>query len=153
MDGLLRQLGDLVLGSVPTMVIFLVLVAAYAVLVDVPLRRTLAERRERTAGAVEKANAAIALADAKAQEYEARLRAARQEIFARRDKQVHQWNQARDRAALQARESAQVRIKEARMQLEQQTAEARTQLESGIDQMASEILAVILPVPAGGVRP
>jgi len=153
MDELLRQLGDLVLGSIPTMVIFLVLVAAYAVLVDGPLRRTLGERRERTAGAVEKANAAIALADAKAQEYEARLRAARQEIYARREKQVQEWNQASDRAAMQAREAAQVRIKEARMQLEQQTADARTQLESGIEQMASEILAVILPAPAGGARP
>jgi F-type H+-transporting ATPase subunit b len=150
MDELLRQLGGLALGSVPTMVIFVILAGAYTVLVDGPLRRTLDERRERTAGAVEKANAAIALADAKAQEYEARLRAARAEIFGRRDKQVLEWNQARDQAALQAREAAQVRIKEARAALEQQTADARGQIESGVDQLASDILAVILPAPAGG---
>lgn len=148
----MRQLGDLVLGSVPTMVIFLILVGAYAVLVDGPLRRTLAERRARTAGAVEKADAAIALADAKAQEYEARLRAARMEIYSRRDKQVQEWNQARDRAALEAREAAQTRVKEARAMLEQQTAEARVQLESGIDALASDILAAILPAAAGGAR-
>ena len=152
MDELLRQLGDLVLGSVPTMVIFLILVGAYTVLVDKPLARTLAERRARTAGAVEKANAAIALAEAKAQEYEARLRAARLEIFSRRDKQVQQWNQARDKAAAEAWDAARVRVKQAREMLDRQTAEARVQLESGIDQLASQILAVILPAPAGGSR-
>jgi F-type H+-transporting ATPase subunit b len=152
MDELLRQLGDLFLGSIPTMVIFLILVAAYTVLVDKPLQRMLAERRARTAGAVEKANAAIALADAKAQEYEARLRAARLEIFSRREKQVQDWNKDRDRAAAQAREEALGRVKAARAALEQDTADARNQLESGIDQLASEILAVILPAPAGGAR-
>ena len=152
MDELLRQLGNLVLGSVPTMVIFLIVVGAYGALVDGPLRRTLEERRARTAGAVEKAHAAIALADAKAQEYEARLRAARGEIFARRDKQVQQWNQARDQAVTQARDTAQGRVREARLALEAQTSEARSQLESGIDQLASEILAVILPSAAGEAR-
>ncbi|HEY0784614.1 MAG TPA: ATP synthase F0 subunit B [Acidobacteriaceae bacterium] len=145
MDQLLRQLGDLALGSVPTMVIFLILVGAYRALVDVPLRDTLAERRRRTAGAVEKAQAAIALADAKAQEYEARLRGARMEIMARREKQVQQWNQARDRAVADAREVAQGRIKEARLQIEQQTAQVRTELEAGIDQLAAQVLAAILP--------
>lgn len=145
MDQLLRQLGDLALGSVPTMVIFLILVGAYRALVDVPLRATLAERRRRTAGAVEKAQAAIALADAKAQEYEARLRGARMEIMARREKQVQQWNQARDRAIADAREVAQGRIKEARLQIEQQTAQVRTELEAGIDQLAAQVLAAILP--------
>ena len=148
MDDLLRQLGDLVLGSVPTMVIFLVLVAAYAALVDKPLRRTLAARRDRTAGAVEKANAAIALADAKAQEYEARLRAARLEIFSRREAQVQQWNQARDQAATDAREAARVRVLEARVELDGQAAKAREQIGSGIDQLATEILQVILPAGA-----
>jgi F-type H+-transporting ATPase subunit b len=148
MDDLLRQLGDLVLGSVPTMVIFLILVAAYAALVDKPLRRILAARRERTAGAVEKANAAIALADAKAQEYEARLRAARLEIFGRREAQVQQLNQARDQAAAEAREAARVRVQQARVELEGQNAQAREQISSGIDQLASEILQVILPAGA-----
>ena len=98
-----RQVGELVLGSVPTMLIFLILVGAYTVLVYRPLRRTLAERRARTEGAIEKAHAAIAAADAKSQEYEARLRAARLEILARREKQVQEWNTARDRALDAAR--------------------------------------------------
>jgi F-type H+-transporting ATPase subunit b len=152
MDELLRELGDLVLGSVPTMVIFLILVTAYTVLVDRPLRRTLAERRERTAGAVEKANAAIALAEAKAQEYEARLRAARNEIFSRREQQVKQWNAVRDQAVAEAREAAQQRVRISRAEIEAQAAQAREQLGSGIEQLASEILRMILPATAGGAR-
>jgi F-type H+-transporting ATPase subunit b len=45
MDQILNQLGELVLGSVPTMVLFVLLVAAYNLLVRRPLDRVLAERR------------------------------------------------------------------------------------------------------------
>ena len=60
MDELLRQLDELVLGSVPTIIIFVGLVLAYRFVLYRPLMRTLAERRERTQGAIEKAHAAIA---------------------------------------------------------------------------------------------
>ena len=45
MDEILQQLGGLVLGSVPTMVLFILLVTAYGLLVRRPLDRVLAERR------------------------------------------------------------------------------------------------------------
>ena len=44
MEQILNQLGELVLGSVPTMVLFILLVAAYGFLVRRPLDRVLAER-------------------------------------------------------------------------------------------------------------
>src|ERR1700757_5107017 len=97
-DELLSQLGDLVLGSIPTIIIFVFLVIAYRILLYRPLMRTLDERRERTLGAVEKAKAVIAAADAKSQEYEAKLRAARAEIFHRRELRLQQWNAQRDDA-------------------------------------------------------
>ena len=81
MDPLLRQVGDLLLGAVPTAVIFLLLYAIYSSLVGNPLRRLLDERRERTEGAVLKASADIAAAEAKTQDYEQRLREARLVIF------------------------------------------------------------------------
>ena len=96
MDEILHQLGDLIVGSIPTMIIFIILVIAYQVLVYGPLSRTLAERRDRTQGAIERAAAAIAAADAKSQEYEAKLRAARADIFRHRDHRIQQWNAERD---------------------------------------------------------
>jgi F-type H+-transporting ATPase subunit b len=153
-DQLLRQLGDLMLGSVPTMIIFLVLVLSYRFVLYGPLVRTLAERRERTLGAVEKAHAAIAAADAKSQEYEAKLRAARAEIFRQREQRVQQWNAQRDSALASARLAAHERVNVARSGIEAEAAEARKQIESSVDKLAGQILKAVLPQDAAaeGVR-
>ncbi len=76
MDEILAQLGELIIGSVPTALLFLVLVMAFYILVQKPLSRTIEERRNRTIGAVENAHEAILAADTKAQEYESKLRQA-----------------------------------------------------------------------------
>ena len=62
MNETLHQLGGLLLGSVPTIFLFLLLVILYRFLVYGPLTRVLNERRERTEGAIEQANAATAAA-------------------------------------------------------------------------------------------
>lgn len=145
MDQLLRQLGGLVLGSVPTMIIFLILVFAYQRLVRGPLTRTLAARRYRTLGAIERANAAIAAADAKSQEYEAKLRAARAEIFRHREQRVHQWDAERDRALARARLIAEEQVRSGQAAIRAQAAEAHTQLERSSGELATQILKAILP--------
>ena len=145
MDDILRQLGSLFLGSIPTMVIFLLLLVCYTVLLHRPLTRVLAERRERTAGAVEKAHAAVAIADAKAQEYEAKLRAARHEIQVAREKQIAGWSAARDQALAEAREAAGTRVRSARVALEAEAERSRASLEAHIDELAEQILATVLP--------
>jgi F-type H+-transporting ATPase subunit b len=145
MDEILHQLVDLLIGSIPTAILFVVLVVAYRVLLYGALRRTLAERRERTQGAVEKAAAAIAAADAKTQEYEARLRAARGEIFRHRDQLLQQWNTERESALASARLVAQERVRAAQTALEAQGAEARRQVEGSTEQLAAQILQAILP--------
>ena len=63
MDETLRQLGGLLLGSIPTIIFFVLLYAIYTVLVHKPLVRVLAERRSKTEGAIEQARKAIALAE------------------------------------------------------------------------------------------
>jgi F-type H+-transporting ATPase subunit b len=152
MDQILHQLGDLMVGSIPTAIIFTFLVVAYRVLLYGPLSRTLAERRARTTGAVEKAAAAIAAADAKTQEYEARLRAARADIFRHRDQMLRQWNIERDNALASARLAAQERVRMAQAALEAQAAEARRQVESSTEQLASQILKAILPADVAPVE-
>ena len=63
MDETFRQISELLLGSIPTIIFFLLLFGLYTVLVHKPLVRVLAERRARTQGAIEKARADIALAE------------------------------------------------------------------------------------------
>jgi F-type H+-transporting ATPase subunit b len=144
-DQLLRQLGDLALGSVPTIIIFVLLVIAYRFLLYGPLVRTLSERRERTIGAIEKAHAAIAAADAKSQEYEAKLRAARAEIFHRRELQLQQWNAQRDNALATARQAGHERVAGARKAIEAEAAAAQRQLEASAAQLAKHIIKAVLP--------
>lgn len=151
-DELLRQLGDLFLGSVPTIIIFLILVLSYRFVLYGPLMRVLAKRREMTAGAIEKAHAAIAAADAKSQEYEAKLRAARAEIFRSREQRMQQWNAEREKALGSARLAAQERVATARKAIEAEAAAARKQVEASVDQLAGQILQAILPAHAEGVR-
>ncbi len=145
MDELFRQLGDLALGSIPTLILFIVLVLAYRYILYRPLMKTRAERRERTAGALEKSKLAIGQADVKAQEYEARLRAARAEIFRAREQRIQQWTAERESAVAAARLAAQQRVHTAQDALAAQAAEARKQIEGSASQLASQVLAAVLP--------
>jgi F-type H+-transporting ATPase subunit b len=145
MDEILRQLGGLVLGSVPTMILFILLVTAYGLLVRRPLQRVLAERRSRTSGAVEQAKGAIAAAEAETAAYEEKLRKAKAEIFAARERKLKQLNAERDAVIEQVRQQAQERILGAKQGIEKSVAEARKQIEVSSSELGSRILAAVLP--------
>src|ERR1700689_2911585 len=106
MEETLQQLRGLLLGSVPTIFLFLFLVILYRFLVYGPLTRVLQERKARTEGAIEQANAATAAAAAKTQEYEAQLRAARSRIFQARQQKQQLGNRERDNAIAEAHAAA-----------------------------------------------
>ena len=142
---ILNQLGGLVLGSVPTMIFFLLLVIAYTFLVQRPLTKVLAERRARTSGAVEQARGAIAAAEAETAVFEEKLRAARTEILAAREQKVQQWQKERDAVLASAREAAQTRIRGAKQEIENSAAVARQQIATATDQLSESILRAVLP--------
>jgi F-type H+-transporting ATPase subunit b len=150
MDQILNQLGELVLGSVPTMILFILLVAAYGLLVRRPLDRILAERRARTFGAMEQARNAIAAAEAETAAYEEKLRAAKAQIFQARDQKLKQWNVERETALAQVREHMQERVRGARSEIEQSAQEARLQIVAVSDDLSTRVLNAVLPA---GVRP
>jgi F-type H+-transporting ATPase subunit b len=145
MDQILNQLGELVLGAVPTMILFILLVIAYGVLVRQPLDRILAERRARTTGAVEQAKGAIAAAEAETSAYEEKLRRAKAEIFEARERRLKQWNAEREAALEQARQATQSRISAAKQGIELSVADARTQIEGVSAELSSRVLAAVVP--------
>jgi F-type H+-transporting ATPase subunit b len=145
MDQILQQLGGLVLGSVPTMVLFILLVIAYGLLVRRPLDRVLAERRARTSGAVEQARSAIAAAEAETTEYEDKLRRAKTEIFQARDQKLKQWAAERDAVLAEVRKHTQERVLGARQEIEQSAHEARLQIVGLSDELSARILDAVLP--------
>lgn len=145
MDELLRQLGDLALGAIPTLILFIILVLAYRLILFAPLMRIRAERRERTAGALEKSRQAIANAEVRAQEYAAKLQAARADLLRRREQRIQQWNAERDRAIAAVRVAAQEKVRTAQLALETQSADARKQIEASAGELAAQVMAAVLP--------
>jgi F-type H+-transporting ATPase subunit b len=145
MDEILHQLGGLLLGSVPTMVLFLLVVVSYRFLVYGPLTRVLKERRARTEGAIEEANQSIAAAAQKAQEYEAKLREARKAVFEARTRRLRQWSEEREAALAAARESTQKKIAGAKLSMDQEVQDARRAIEGSAGELAKEVLRAVLP--------
>lgn len=145
MNEILNQLGGLVLGSVPTIVLFVLLIVAYGLLVRRPLDRTLAERRARTSGAVEQAKGAISAAEAETAVYEDKLRAAKAEIFSAREQKLKTWAAEREHAIEEAKSATQVRVAQARLEIEQSATVARQQIEGASAMLSTQILRAILP--------
>src|SRR5258705_929473 len=144
MDHTIRQLGELLLGAVPTTILLAILYFLYTVLVHKPLTAVLAERRSRTEGALEKARTDIAAAEARTAEYEQRLREARLKIFKNLEARRQRAMQARAEAAAQARTRAQEEVKAARCALEQDKQQAMTQVQPEAERLAAEIVRMVL---------
>jgi F-type H+-transporting ATPase subunit b len=157
MDETLKQVGELLLGSIPTIVFMALLYAIYTVLVHKPLVKVLAERRSKTEGAVEKARADIAAAEARTAEYEQRLREARMAVFKNQEALRQQALQAREAALVEARKKAQAQVEEARAGIENDKAAAQAGLQAESGKLAAEIIRIVLrpgtaPASAGGGR-
>lgn len=144
MQETLRQLGELLLGAIPTVIFMLLLWGAYSVLVYKPLTKTLAERRSRTEGAIERARADIAAAEARTAEYEQRLREARLVIFKNQEARRQQAMQARTAAVAEARTRAHAHVAEARAAIEKDKASAQEKLQVESSRLASEIIRAVL---------
>ena len=152
MQEILQQVGALLVGAVPTILLFIVLVLAYQFLVQGPLTATLKERRARTEGAVEEAHKAIAQAEARAAEYAAKLRQARAEVYKVREQRVKQWSAERDGALEAARKAAGLKVAQARTELDAEAAQARQSIQASAGDLASQVVRAVLPAGAGGSR-
>ena len=152
MQETLRQLGELLLNAIPTVVIFLLLYVAYRVLVHGPLMKVLAERHAKTQGAVEKASADVAAAQDKTTQYERKLRDARSVVFKSQEARREQVLQVRAVAVAEAKAKAQMRIAEAKAAVEADKIVAKAGLAQAADRLAEQIVQAVLKTAgvAGG---
>jgi F-type H+-transporting ATPase subunit b len=151
MDETLRQLGELLLGAVPTIVLFTVLYVLYTVVVHKPLGRVLEERRSKTEGAIEKSRADIAAAEARTAEYEQRLREARAEVFRAQEAKRKAALDARAAGLAEARHQAQKQVQAAKEGIQKDREAAQSGLQGEAQSLAVEIMRRILE-PAGVAR-
>jgi F-type H+-transporting ATPase subunit b len=152
MNEIVQQIGALLLSAIPTIVLFVVLVAAYQFLVQGPLTKMLAERRARTAGAVENAHKAIEKAEAKAAEYADKLRQARAEIFKMREHRAKERNAERETALDAARKAAGAKVNQAKAEMDGETETARQTIQSSAGELANQVVRAVLPMTAGSSR-
>jgi len=148
MDETLQQLGKLLLGSVPTVIMLAVLYALYTVIVHKPLRRVLEERHNKTEGAIEKSKADIAAAEARTAEYEQSLREARAAVFRAQEAKRQAAVQARAKAVAEARSKAQAQVQAAKVAIEKDRVTAEHGLQAEAAALAREIVRRVLQ-PAG----
>jgi F-type H+-transporting ATPase subunit b len=151
MDETLHQLGELLLGSIPTVILVALLYALYAVIVHKPLRRVLEERRGKTEGAIEKSRADIAAAEARTAEYEQKLREARGAVFKAAEARRQAALQVRVDAVAKARSKAQAQVEAAKKNIESDRVAAQAGLQAESASLALEIVRRVLQ-PAGGGR-
>ncbi|HUN87580.1 MAG TPA: ATP synthase F0 subunit B [Terriglobales bacterium] len=154
MDETLRQLLDLLLRSIPTIVLFVIVYAGYRFIVHKPMLRMLEERHARTQGAIEKARADIAAAEAKTAAYEQQLREARLAVFRAQEARRQKALQLRTDILNEARRQAAAKIAEARKGVEADAEAAKVGLQSEAEKLANEVVAAVLrPVAlAGGAQ-
>jgi F-type H+-transporting ATPase subunit b len=154
MDELAKQLGGLLLGSAPTIIFIVLLYGIYTAVVHKPLVKVLAERRSLTEGAMERARADIARAEARTSEYEQRLRDARVSLFKSQEARRQLALQGRATVVAASRTKAQAQVDQARKGIEQDKLTAQSGLEAESGRLAVEIIRTVLQpaghAPAGG---
>jgi len=148
----LRQLGQLLLGSIPTILFMLFLWGSYVVLLYKPLTKVLEQRRSQTEGAIEQARADVASAEARTAEYERRLREARMALFRGQEERRQRAMENRARAVREARTRAQAQVGQARQAIENDKVAAQESLQSESSRLAGEIIRVILQPGSTSIR-
>jgi F-type H+-transporting ATPase subunit b len=150
MDETLRQLGELLLGAVPTVILLTLLYVLYAVILHEPLQRVLAERRSKTEGAIEKSRADIAAAEARTSEFEQRLREARAVVFRGQEARRKAALDTRTAAMNEARSKAQAQVQAAKAEIEKDREAAQSALQGNAQALATEMMRRVLePARAG----
>lgn len=153
MDAILRQIGELLVSSIPTIIALLIVWAGYRFIVYGKLKQVLEQRRALTQGAVERAQKEIAAAEQRTLEYEQRVREARTQIFRAQQANRQRIMEERNAALAEARKQAGETARQARTALEKDMAAAKTTLEQQAHVLADRVIETVLkPAVAAGGR-
>jgi F-type H+-transporting ATPase subunit b len=150
MDQILPALSGLLLKAIPTIVLLILLYIYLKVMLYAPLDNVLKQRAELTEGARLAAEKSLQLADAKQQEYEAKFRDARSEVYRAQEETRRQWLQDQATQVAEARKRSDDAIRAAKEQIAAEASDARQNLEGSSATLADEIAASLLNRKAGG---
>jgi len=144
MEETIQALGGILLKSTVTIVLLIFLHLYLKAVLFGPLDRVMKQRRELTEGAREKAEASLAAATRKAEEYEAKLRDARAAVYKQQEEIRKRWLEEQAKHVADARERSESATKAAREALALDSAAARTLLQESSAAIADQIVATVL---------
>lgn len=139
-----KQLGELLLNSIPTIIFLMIVWIAYRSIVQRKLQRVLAERHARTEGAIQEAHAQISKAEARTAEYEQRLQEAHSRVYQAQEARRREIMEKRNAALAEARRQADEMVKDAETALAREVEKARLTLRQQADALAQQIIDSIL---------
>lgn len=144
MEATLHALGEIVLRGLPTFFLLILLHFYLKRTFFAPLDKVLAERYEATTGARKQAACALALAEAKAKEYEDAIRNARTEVYKENEAVRKRWRDEQGVMLANERQKADSAIAVAKAELAGEARAARESLQAESERIADGITAAIL---------
>ena len=144
MEQTLQALSGILLKAVPTILLLIVLHFYLKAMLFRPLQKMLSQREALTAGARKAAEASLAAAERKAEDYEAKFRDARAEVYREQEETRRVWieDQAKQIAAGHARTGE--TLAAARKQMEVETISAKASLVDTSAALADKIATTVL---------
>ncbi len=149
---ILHSLGQLFVGSVPTIIIVLLFYLFLRWAFFTPIEKAMVERDARIEGAQREASAIQAAAKQEVDRYHEAIRKARGEIFAEQEALRHEALESRGRLLRAMRARAQEDVASAKRRIQAELEAARVQVERNAPELAGRIVRMILerPAPASG---
>jgi F-type H+-transporting ATPase subunit b len=144
MQQTLQALSGILLKAIPTAILLIILHLYLKSMLFKPLQKTLKERDELTVGARKAADESLAAAERKAQDYEAKFRDARAEVYRDQEETRRVWieDQARQIADGQARAAESMMA--GRKKLADETTTAKQSLVETSAALADRIATTVL---------
>jgi F-type H+-transporting ATPase subunit b len=144
---ILRQLGELFLQAVPTVLIILVFYFILRGLFFKPLLKVMAERESRTSGARKAAENAQSAAAEKVKQYQNALREARAKVYAEQEVMRKKLLDERAAKLKDARAKAATQVGGAKEQISSELVAAVKDVETTVSQLSREIVSRLLQSP------
>ena len=144
MEQTLHALGGILLKSIPTVVLLLFLYFYLKSMLFRPLTRVLKQREELTAGTRHAAQKSLKDAERKVQEYEAKMREARAEVYREQEETRKRWLADQTTQLDGARERTMQTVQQSREQTAVEVAAARQTLAESAGVLADQIATAVL---------
>jgi F-type H+-transporting ATPase subunit b len=143
MEATLQALVALLIKSIPTIILFSLLVVYLQATYFGPMAKILKERREKTEGVKALAQKALESADKKTSEYERALQLARGEINQHNEQLRGQWAKEQADALAKARADAEARVAEARLTVADEVEGAKSDMDMNVEELSTGIVEVL----------